>query len=385
MMPRGTVGKPRMCFVSHNAWGELSGQSGGHIGGVERQTALMARWFAAAGWAVSMATWDERRGASLDTGGVEHIPLCRRDAGLPGLRFIHPRWTSLNRALRAADADVYYHNCGEYVTGQVALWCRRQGRKFVYSTANDTDVHPDLPELRTVRERVLYRYGLRSADAIVTQTEMQRRMLRDGFGRESVVIPMPCPGPRDAYYVPPSIPTDRPPSVLWIGRLCRQKRPDRLVEVARRRPSLHFDLVGPVYPSDYARRVREQAEATENITVHGPVARTQLGRLYRRASCMLSTSDFEGFPNTFLEAWSFGLPVISTFDPDGLIASRGLGAAVDDVEAMIEALDDLLSSPQRHRGCSRRAREYYNKTHAVAAVMPRFRQVFADVLGSASQ
>ena len=28
---------------------------------------------------------------------------------------------------RRADADVYYHNCAEYVTGQVALWSRRVG------------------------------------------------------------------------------------------------------------------------------------------------------------------------------------------------------------------------------------------------------------------
>ena len=43
-------------------------------------------------------------GVEID--GVRVFKMCRRDAGLPGLRFLWPRWTSLNTGLRYADADV---------------------------------------------------------------------------------------------------------------------------------------------------------------------------------------------------------------------------------------------------------------------------------------
>ncbi|MDD5414837.1 MAG: glycosyltransferase, partial [Smithellaceae bacterium] len=126
--------RPSFCLVAHNAAGAMFGGNQGYIGGVERQTSLMARWLAVQGYRVSLVTWDEGQADDQVVDGVRVIKTCSRDTGLPGLRFFHPRWTSLIRALRRADADLYYHNCAEYVTGQVALWCRRNGRKFVYSS-----------------------------------------------------------------------------------------------------------------------------------------------------------------------------------------------------------------------------------------------------------
>ena len=165
--------KPSVCFVAHFAYGALAGGNGGHIGGVERQTSLMAKWLAARGHRVRLVTWDEgqKDGESID--GVQVFKLCRQNAGLPGLRFFRPRWSSLNAAMKRADADVYYHNCGEYVTGQVAMWCRRHGRKFVYSVASDPDCDVRLPEMHSLRERLLYRHGLFRTDEMGGTVQMR--------------------------------------------------------------------------------------------------------------------------------------------------------------------------------------------------------------------
>ncbi len=96
---------------------------------------------------------------------------------------------------------------------------------------------------------------------------------------------------------------------------------------------------------------------------------------------MCCTSDFEGFPNTFLEAWSHGLPVVSTFDPDDLIAKRDMGTVADDVPGLVSGIRGLLTSQQRWSEASKNARRYYLENHAVDKVMPRFERVFLDVLG----
>ena len=339
----------------------------------------MAKWLAGRGYRVSMITWDEGQVDGEEIDGVRVFKICRREAGVPGLRFFWPRWMDLVRAMRRADADVYYQNCGEYVTGQVALWCRRHGRKFVYSVANDPDCDLCLPEMHTIRERVLYRYGLTHADCVIAQTHKQQEMLKSGFGRESVVIPMPCPRPGNGEYLPPE-PLTVDGRVLWIGRICEQKRPDRLLELARTCPELAFDFVGPMNGSRYAQRVCEEAKCIPNVNVHGPAPREQVPGFYKRASVMCCTSGFEGFPNTFLEAWSHGLPIVSTFDPDGLIASRGLGLVAEDVSGLARGIRELVASPERWRQASRNAREYYLENHTVEAVMPQFERVFRDVL-----
>ncbi len=366
-----------ICLVAHFAYGAMADGESGHIGGVERQTSLMARWFAAKGHRVSLLTWDEGQPDEMETDGVRIHKICRQRAGMWGLRFFHPRWTGLIRAMQAADADVYYQNCAEYVTGQVARWCRKHGRGFVYSVASDPDCDAALPELKHLRERVLYRYGLRHADSIIVQTAAQRDMLRSNFGLDSTVIPMPCPGPAEQDFRQPALPTDGPPHVLWLGRIAQVKRLDRLIEVAKLCPKVLFDVVGPV-ANDYDQAILRSAENAPNITLHGAAKRDQVGTFFRQAACLCCTSDYEGFPNTFLEAWSHGVPVVSPIDPDGLICAQGLGGVAEGAAGLASAIRSLFASPDTWGQASRNARDYYVRTHAVDSVMPQFERIFSE-------
>jgi glycosyltransferase involved in cell wall biosynthesis len=370
--------KPALCFVAHSAYGALTGGRNGHIGGAEQQQAMIAKWLAKRGWRVSMITWDEGQPQDEVVDGVRVVKMCRQDAGIKGVRFFHPKWTGLVRALRAADADVYYQSCGGYETGQVALWCRRHGKKFVYSVVSDPDCDPHLPEMKSLRERFLYHYGVRHADCTIVQTQRQQEMLRSGFGLNAEVCPMPCAAPGDGPPTRSACPPDQG-RVLWVGRVCEVKRPDRLLDVAQACPDLAFDIVGPCNATEYARHTMERARQVSNVTVHGRVP--CVWDYYRQAACLLCTSDFEGFPNTFLEAWSQGLPVVSTFDPDDLITRRELGLVAGDIPGLAAAIRRLLESPDLYRRLSQNARHYYLENHTVEVAMPRFEQVFLKVLG----
>jgi glycosyltransferase involved in cell wall biosynthesis len=340
----------------------------------------MARWFAGRGYSIDVLTWDEGQQDGVEIDGVRVFKMCRKEAGIKGLRFFWPKWTSLVAAMARANADLYYQNCGEYVTGQVALWCRRHGRRFVYSVANDPDCDARLPEMHTLRERILYRYGLKTADQVIVQTKRQQELLQAGFGRESVVIPMPCPGPSENDYAQGADERSRSHRVLWIGRICEQKRPDRLLDLAETCPDVRFDLVGPADGTPYSHAVCDRARSLPNVTLHGPAARERVPEFYEKARVMCCTSDFEGFPNTFLEAWSHGLPIVSTFDPDRLIAENDMGIVASDRQGLSAGVRTLLSDGPRWQQASRAARRYYLENHTVDSAMPKFEAVFQEVM-----
>ncbi|MCU7830008.1 MAG: glycosyltransferase family 4 protein [Candidatus Thiodiazotropha sp. (ex Myrtea sp. 'scaly one' KF741663)] len=368
-----------ICIVANFAYGAMTNSESGHIGGVERQTALLAKWLANnTKHKVSIITWNENDLNDEIIDNVTVIKLCRRDDGIPGIRFFYPRWHSLIRSLKKANADVYYQNCAEYVTGQVALWCRLNNRKFIYSVASDPDCDINLPSLRTYREKVLYKYGLKNANRIICQTKSQQNSLRLGFSLNSEVLPMPCPGPMDNLIQPKHL-QDGKFHVLWVGRIASVKRVEVLLDIAESLDGIIFEIAGGADQElEYARNILDRASAISNVILHGKLNREQLNKRYSAVSAFCNTSLYEGFPNTFLEAWSYCLPVVSTINPDTVITNNDIGINVKSTEEFINAFILLRDNEGIWKSMSNRAREYYLANHSTNNAMNNFLEIFEN-------
>ncbi|MFX0202064.1 MAG: glycosyltransferase family 1 protein, partial [Candidatus Hodarchaeota archaeon] len=136
---------------------------------------------------MTLLTWNEGISEEENIDCVRIIKMCRQKEGIPWIRFFFPRWTSLLRAMKMADAEVYYHNCAEYVTGQVELWWKLHSRRFIYSVASDADCMLKSPELKKLHDRMFFRYGLRKATQIIVQTRKQKHLLLDNYGLSSII------------------------------------------------------------------------------------------------------------------------------------------------------------------------------------------------------
>ena len=368
-----------ICLVAHLAYGAITGGSQGAIGGVERQASLMANWLVAKGHKVSILTWTEGNANDEVIDGIHVIKICRRDSGLRGVRFFHPRWTGLISAMKRADADVYYQNCGEYVTGQVAMWCKANNKKFLYSLASDADADPSFPIMHTLRERWLYKYGLLNADEVIAQTKSQKKLLKNGFDLESSIMPMPCPGPDKTQYQPLQWYTEKP-TILWAARIHECKRLELLLQVAAELPEYNFVVGGSPHKEDaYSKGLMDIMNKSDNVTYLGMVARADMPPLYRSSTLFCCTSEYEGFPNTFLEAWSQGLPIVSTFDPDHLIMERKLGRSATNKDELLSGIRELCANQELWQTYSANARRYYQENHSVDHVMERFEKIFINL------
>jgi glycosyltransferase involved in cell wall biosynthesis len=339
----------------------------------------MARWLAARGHDVSCITWDEGQPDGVRVHGVQVWKTCRADAGLPGLRFFVPRMSGLFSALRRADADIYYHNAAEYVTGLAAAWCRRHGRSFVYSAAAELACDVRLPLLKKVHDRYFYRRGVKLAHLRIVQTQRQQHLLSNGWGLESIVLPMPCPGPDKASFQQPEPPA--PPRIVWVGRVDENKRLSWLLDIATRLPHMKFEIAAAANNAgSFADDLFQRAGKIANVRWLGAVAREKMPEVYRGATCLCCTSMHEGFPNTFLEAWSHGVPVVTTFDPGGIIERLNLGAHAQDVASLASAIARIVETKDLWRSQSRNARQYYEEHHEVDSAMKRFEAALSGLV-----
>jgi glycosyltransferase involved in cell wall biosynthesis len=158
--------------------------------------------------------------------------------------------------------------------------------------------------------------------------------------------------------------------VLWISNLRHIKRPDRVLEIARAMPQYRFHMAGgPAGEEDLFRQVEIDAREIANLTFHGAVPYLDVGTLFDRARVLANTSDLEGFPNTFLQAWVRGIPVVTMFDPDGVVRSKGLGSSHSTVPEMVTGLDALLRSELMYRRASSSATEFMAKRFNEAQVL----------------
>jgi glycosyltransferase involved in cell wall biosynthesis len=356
-----------LCFVAPRAWPVLSGDPAIPIvGGAEVQQSLLARLFAARGHRVSMICLDYGQPQRARVDGVEVVKFCRMKAGLPVLRFLHPRVTSMWRAMREIGADIYYCRSASMWVGVLAEFCRRYGRRSIYAGASNKDFVADVGgQLAYARDRWLYRRGIARVDGIVAQNEEQRASLRATHRRDAVVIP-------SCYRAPERKFAGKGDCVLWVGTLHRGKRPELLLELAKRLPQRRFVLVGG--PSagapDLYERVRAQAATMPNVEMTGFLPLAEVEPLFDRARVFVNTSIYEGMPNTFLQAWARGVPTVATVDVEAPVHR-----VVADLEGLALQVESAFDDPDSGQAC----REYYERNHAPAHVLARYEALFASL------
>ena len=345
----------------------------GHIGGVERQTALLAGWLAEHGHNVSVITWADFPGQpDQDLGSMRHLRACARDEGLRIIRFLWPKWTSLIRALRRANPEIVVQNVPESTTGQVGIWAKRNGVRFVYMVASELECHKELQVFDAWQEKLFFAMGLRRADTIIAQTKVQQHALRREWQLDTVLAPMPCAPPDSADRAKHQ---GRGGPVLWVGRIDPIKRLEFLLDAALLRQDISYHVIGGFEgQSSYTRRLQDQSKDLSNVSLLGRKTFAEVWQHYERASMLVCTSQHEGFPNTFLEAMYYGLPIVSTFDPDGIIQSRGLGTFVESPRELADAIAALNEDAALYEATSDRCKEYFDDFHVAPRALSHIEQ-----------
>ena len=367
--------RPHVCFVSMSIYPILAGSTEIEIaGGAEVQQAILARALNADGFKVSVLTADHGQPDIVDSGGVQiHSVSAPGHRGLKGLRFIHPLMTDVLSRLRRIDPDIVYFRVAGFRAAAAAWYARTSGKRFVYACASDREFDSRAASGLTRRDGLLFRWAVRSADAVLAQNMLQERLLSSNFGRTAVVIPN-C-------YVEPHAGRAAPNGpIIWVGTFKPVKRPDLFLELARQHPSKTFVMVGGADIRNdpgkaYFGQIREEAARIPNLDFVGFVPFSDVGRCFDNASVLVNTSDREGFPNTFLQAWIRAVPTLSFVRPE--VTPGRIGTIVcSDLDDMSSRLRALTTRAELWQAASVACEAHFNGIHSVDVVIPRYRELF---------
>lgn len=341
-------------------------------GGAEVQLYLLATGLAAAGVETHVVTRAQGEPTTYTAEGVSVHALHRR-RGIVGRLLL---WRDITRALRSIEADVYVQRCAGVETYLVGRVAKRTGRRFVFMAASTQDC---TDELIRRGQRLVYRMyerGLWLTDRIVAQNETQQKLFEERWKLQATVLPSACR----------LVETDeasRDGSILWMGRCEPYKGPEAFLNLAESLPELPFVMVMPssVNP-EYDANVRQRARSLKNVELHGAVPLHETEAFFQRAGLHVNTSDFEGFPNTFLQAAAAGVPLLSlNVDPGGVLSSEGLGwCAGGDAVALGNRVAELSEDETARKEYGERGRAYIHAHHDRDLIVERFQQILDDLV-----
>jgi glycosyltransferase involved in cell wall biosynthesis len=356
----------KICF-----WGNIGKALAGRTsGGGELQIALLAKVLAKSGHEVVVL--DYKITEEFQTiEGIKVYPIKGWNSGIRIIRALTHRLPMLYQCLIDQKADIYY--CRIRDSRHLIVWlaARKVKAKFILGLAEDLDI-------MSFRMRWKYYYSaylnnpwiifdgvlcefvypllVRKSDVIFAQHEGQRQILSHK-GIRSILFPNLI----DLAQLPVvSNPTHD--YFIFVGWLDNRKGVAELFKLIEKASFATFKVIGP--PRDKSGYFYyEKLKSFKNVSLLGELSHNETLKYIANSKAMINTSRMEGFPNIFIEAWAYGVPVLSLYvDPGSVIEKEDLGEiAYGNADKLLQAMNNKVYSDEFAKG----AKAYVENHHAL--------------------
>jgi glycosyltransferase involved in cell wall biosynthesis len=216
--------------------------------------------------------------------------------------------------------------------------------------------------------------GLYGAAQFVISKAARKYGLRQHPGFLPTPIDIPPPGTKAAK-----------PTVCFVARLHRRKRPELFLDLVRQFPKVRFICVGGTNETVYEDSLRRSYADLPNLEMTGTIDQFQTDRLQRileQSWVLVNTAVREGLPTTFLEAAANRCAILSSVDPDGFATRFGYHAKGDgDLPRGLS----LLLTDNRWRSLGESGAEYVRSVFATDRALDRHMETYRlalDAVGS---
>jgi glycosyltransferase involved in cell wall biosynthesis len=173
------------------------------------------------------------------------------------------------------------------------------------------------------------------------------------------------------------------PIILFVGRLTRIKRPDRLIEAMtlalKERPNAILAIAGEGDLLDETKKLAEPLG--DSVRFLG--WQSDLSKVYPLADLVVLTSDNEGMPVTLIEASMLGIPCVTTDCGSAreVVLDGRTGRVVGgDSRTLAAALIGLLSDPQQLEQFGSAARRHAEENFSTTRLVDDYASIYRQLV-----
>lgn len=280
------------------------------------------------------------------------------------------------------NADIYVVPGNHSMSAVAAYYCQESKKKYIFLAGSEYDYYPEYKTNPNGHDmygesNFLKTYAIEHAALHIVQTQRQADMLEQGYGLDSIVI-------RNPINLNTLYPRSTAPEViLWVGKADeRIKRPSLVLELARRLPNHPFVIILNKAVAEIYVHCLEEARSLPNVTLIEHVPFDEVESYFAAARLFVNTSVFEGFPNTFLQAAKYGVPIVSTdVDPNNMLSQHGCGIVCGgNFERFVENVQRLTTDDGLYTEMSAASLNYVRTCHDKDIIIAQVEQVFLEVL-----
>ncbi len=331
------------------------------VGGAAVEWLTWLKTFKSIGCDSALLTWKGAQEIVSRSVNFDIVESFKLDKGIPKIKFLTYELPLLFWAIKKYNPDFIVQECASRFTGILAIIAKILKKPFIHRIASDMDVDERIEGNISDFYLKLYYYGIKNASHISCQNKYQYNTLKNKYPDKSIsILYNPFEMRKDV------INNNSKEYIAWVGNFRYEKNLPALAKIAKSLNEYKFKIVGTrLDDNDEDTSVGiHELEKLKNVEFVGHLNNDKIPEFLSKAYCLLNTSRLEGFSNTFLEAWSVGVPVISTknVNPDNLISDYNLGVVSNDYESLPEIINDFISS-QKYLEFEDRCRNYVANNH----------------------
>lgn len=361
-------------------------------GGAELQVHFLAKLFLEKKWIVYRITRASNKQFINDDEGLKYLYLKESNS-------LENDYIAFKKLCIENDLNLFYQRGRKRFTYFVGRYTKETSTVSIFSLSSDNDCYKRTllkdvisitnNPLKIIKTMLSYYFkgkrdkdsffGMKHMTKILCQTNYQKDVLYNNCKLRSELLENLWEINNDSYSERNIF------KVIWIANIKKLKRPEIYLDLVDQYNSkysnnVQFYLVGALQNTKYQELIKQYSNKYSNFFYLGKKKYFEIDQLLKEMCLLVNTSIYEGFSNTFVQAWLKGVPVISFgVNPDYILTKKNVGFVVKDIDKAICIIRELTVNQEKYTEMSKNCIRFSKNKFSPKNVYDKLEKIIEDL------